>query len=271
MSSHPVEILRQELGFHTDDAPMRRITKWIPGRAFFPGGAGLFRSTKANLLPPMPQRPIMLVGHNFDSETGYAESLAGGEETISTGTWRNLLKVLGDAEINPADCFFTNAIMGLIPGDKNTGESPGFLDPSFRGRCAEYLRFQIDTIRPRAVVTMGLEAFAVVREAIPAIRGERRLVQWSTIDCCGQQFLRRVILGGQLFCLAALVHPSFRNSNYRHRSFEDKTGNAAEIELLRRASAELMTGPDLSGSGNLMSAPATFPQSSASELQDPTS
>ncbi len=270
MGSHPVEILRQGLGFLTDDAPMRPIPRWIPGRAFFPGGAGLFIATKANPLPLMPQRPVMLVGHNFDSESSYAQSLAGGEEPISTGTWKWLLKVLGESEIDPADCFFTNAIMGLMPGDKNTGVSPGFRDRRFRSRCADYLRFQIEIIQPRAVITMGLEAFEVVREAIPSIGGRLPSVDWSTIDRCRQQFLPSVTLCGQSFCLAGLVHPSFRNSNVHRRSFEDKTGNAAEIDLLRRASAALNTGVDVGDRKQPASIPKSLPNSLSREFPNPT-
>lgn len=236
MDLHPVETLRLRLDFVTEEGPMRPIRQWIQGRAFFPGGSGLFIATSANPLPPMPLRPIMFVGHNFDSEASYAQSLASGEESISTGTWLQLLRLLRDAEIDPACCFFTNAIMGLMPGVENTGESPGFRNHAFRSLCAEYLRFQVATVQPVAVVTMGLEALQVFQEAFPSGNSGLSQYNWSTIDAHQRQFSPKITLGDQSFSFAALVHPSYRNSNVHRRRFEGKSGNAAEIELLRRVS-----------------------------------
>lgn len=232
---HPVQQLRQALDFVRDDSPMRPIREWIPGRAFFPGGAGLFFATRENPLPLMPQRPIMFVGHNFDSETSYAESLKRGEELLSEGTWKGLLSLLYDSKINPTDCFFTNAIMGLFPGSESVGDSPGFLDSQFRSRCAEYLRFQISVVKPRALITMGLQAFQVTREACPVSANMGTRLDWKSIDASGQQFAPSVDLGDQIFSFAAIVHPSYRARNVRLRSFEGKIGNDAEIELMRRA------------------------------------
>lgn len=232
---HPVQQLRQALDFVRDDSPMRPIREWIPGRAFFPGGAGLFFATRENPLPPMPQRPIMFVGHNFDSETSYAESLKRGEELVGEGTWKGLLALLTDAHINPHDCYFTNAIMGLFPGSQSVGDSPGFLDAEFRSRCAEYLRFQISVVKPRAVITMGLQAFQVFREACAVFLGMHHSLDWKSIDAAGHQFAAKIELESQAFSFAAMVHPSYRARNVRVRSFEGKIGKDAETELLRRS------------------------------------
>ena len=50
----------------------------IPGTAFFPGGYGLWRPDASEPLPPFPKRGVMVLGHDFDSQSGYRESLARG-------------------------------------------------------------------------------------------------------------------------------------------------------------------------------------------------
>jgi uracil-DNA glycosylase len=234
---HPIEQLRQSFDFLDPHAAMRPIPKWIAGRAFFPGGAGLFTATRNNPLPPMPARSVMLVGHNFDSEESYRESLARGEESISGGTWRQLLSVLRDAHVSPEECFFTNAIMGLMPRGVSVGTSPGFRDHSLSARCAQFLQLQIAVVKPRAVVTLGLEAFHIYRDALSAPAARTPTVDWPTIDANRSQYSEKQVLGEGEFRFAALVHPSYRHLNMRNRRFEDLVGNAAEIELLRRASA----------------------------------
>jgi hypothetical protein len=50
------------------------LSELIPGTAFFPGGAGLWRGSQP--FGPMPEffpdHPVMFVGHNFDSARAYA-------------------------------------------------------------------------------------------------------------------------------------------------------------------------------------------------------
>ena len=85
---------------------------------------------------------------------------------------------------------------------------------------------------------MGLEAFAVFHEAIPHPRNPLRKPDWKSIDENNRQFADRITLGTHSFAFAAVVHPSFRNSNVHRRSFDGHTGNAAEVELLRRVTLE---------------------------------
>src|ERR1700730_14909826 len=67
----------------------------IQGTAFFPGGAGLWRGrSNGGALPDyFPPAPVMFVGHNFDSERGYAISLARDGE-VEEPFWTRLLGML---------------------------------------------------------------------------------------------------------------------------------------------------------------------------------
>lgn len=74
---------------------------------------------------------IIVIGHNFDSEAGFKRSFTHGGEDMNGPTWRNLLAFLRSVDISPARCFFTNAYVGLMPGDKATGPFAGAKDPQF--------------------------------------------------------------------------------------------------------------------------------------------
>jgi hypothetical protein len=128
----------------------------IAGTACFPGGAGLWRGeANGGPLPEhFPQSPVMFVGHNFDSDRGFALSFdrkgeAGGQ------FWQRLLGIVGDAHLSPDHCFFTNALMGLKPG-KAEGEMPSA--PGYKNQCQHFLRRQVEIVGPRAVIALGVKA-----------------------------------------------------------------------------------------------------------------
>src|SRR5437016_4547953 len=70
------------------------IQERIRGIAFFPGGSGLWNSQPNELPPPLPIGGVIVVGHNFDSETGFERSFSRGGENLKGATWRNLLAFL---------------------------------------------------------------------------------------------------------------------------------------------------------------------------------
>src|SRR5271156_5181302 len=128
----------------------------IQGTSFFPGGAGLWRGLKSGGVLPefFPPAPLMFVGHNFDSQCNYEISLARGGE-VEGQFWTRLLRILEVAGITPEACFFTNALMGLKPG-KAEGSMPSV--PGYREECREFLKRQIEIVRPCAVVALGSNA-----------------------------------------------------------------------------------------------------------------
>ena len=64
-------------------------------------------------------------------------------------TWQNLYKLLATAGVDPRECFFTNAYVGLKEGDDPTGRFPGSGDAAFRRWCAGFLPDQV-AVMPRA-------------------------------------------------------------------------------------------------------------------------
>ncbi len=145
------------------------IEDLIDGTACFPGGTGLWRGKKnrGELPEHFPENSVMFVGHNFDSERGYALSLEAGGEAEGD-FWTRLLRILGAAQLQPEACFFSNALMGIKPG-KAEGEMPSV--PDYKEQCERFLKHQIEIIRPCAVVALGAQAIRYVCQLnIPHIK-----------------------------------------------------------------------------------------------------
>lgn len=106
----------------------------VDGTAFFPGGSGLWRGAVLGGPLPIafPEAPIMLVAHNYDSITAFERSVARKGE-VTTPFWRDrLIPYLRFAEIDPAEVFFTNALMGCKPGSA-VGPMPRV--PGYEDEC----------------------------------------------------------------------------------------------------------------------------------------
>jgi hypothetical protein len=149
------------------------LSELIPGTAFFPGGAGLWRGSQPfGPLPEFfPDNPIMFVGHNFDSARAYAVSKERGGEAQSP-FWKNLLAYLSHAGLEPGECFFSNALMGLKPGSA-TGPMPS--TPAYKDECQAFLHEQIRIVKPSLVVALGEKAFTCVRKLESSVRCLRLL------------------------------------------------------------------------------------------------
>ncbi len=140
----------------------RQLEELVAGTSFFPGGSGLWRGrAHGGSLPELfPVRPVMFVGHNFDSQRAYRRSLLRKGEA-SGQFWAFLLTMLEGAGVDPAACFFTNALMGLKPGS-STGPMPAV--PGYLDQCAMYLKVQVEIAEPRCVVALGANAECFVRQ-----------------------------------------------------------------------------------------------------------
>lgn len=140
------------------------ISALIDGTSCFPGGTGIWRGDCYGGRLPLhfPNRPVMFIGHNFDSIEAHARAVRMKGEVNST-FWSNLKDFLANAgPLDPADCFFTNALMGLKP-DKPDGTMPDC--SGYRTRCQKFLIRQIEIIAPRAIIPLGGEAAAQLRRA----------------------------------------------------------------------------------------------------------
>ena len=225
----------------TEDYPLGvlGVPAPIPGIAFFPGGYGLWRPDIASPLPAFPVGGVMVLGHDFHSESGYRESLRHGRESETQPTWRVLLKVLERVAISPTRCFFTNVYMGLRAGDSPTGPFPGAKRESFVDHCVRFLDRQVAAQRPSLIITLGVNVPPLLARLTPELQ------DWASHR--GLKHLDRVgaLRGGVRIGVdqqvetnvVALVHPSMRHACVRHRAYKGLRGDEAEMLLLSEALA----------------------------------
>ncbi len=241
MPQHRLEALWHRIA---DVAPyppgVMPVPQPIPGTAFFPGGYGLWRPDPSKPLPPLPDGGILVLGQDFQSESGYRAALARGSEIPGVQTWATLTKLLSEARLNPSSCFFTNVYMGLRAGSSATGDFPGLGDPAYINRCLDFLNIQFRVLRPRLIVTLGRPAF----EAVGII--SRDLTDWTTcggfkgLDQAGPVRKAAFLDGADRIeaIVVALLHPSLRDSNIKYRSWQGLKGHKAEMAMLTSALAQ---------------------------------
>lgn len=79
----------------------------MKGPGFFPGCIGTVRNDIS-----LKALSVMVVGQDFDTAENHKniKDIEKGEVEKNT-TWRNLKQLLKEININPEQCFFTNAIL----------------------------------------------------------------------------------------------------------------------------------------------------------------
>lgn len=231
---HPVEVFRRRL----ESLPPERywpglvpVTGHLQGTAFFAAAAGLRVPPGGRGLPPFPRGGVMFVGNNLDSERDFLDRLASGnahgDPPDMMDTWKALYPLLDAADLDPGDCFFTNAYVGLIAGPNAEGDPKVRPGCDFDQWCAAFLGLQLETMRPRAVVALGRTA----RRALGRWLGVQ---SWraGTAPTPGYVVLE---LGAHRAAGIALVHPSGHSRNHWRIRYGDRTGFAAEARLLYEA------------------------------------
>jgi hypothetical protein len=213
----------------------------IPGIAFFPGGFGLWRPDVAEPLPDLPRGGVMVLGHDFHSERGYRASIVRTREAKSQPTWRNLLGLLERVGIVPERCFFTNIYMGLRAGAATTGPFPGATNPVFVRHCEQFLREQLEMLRPSLILTLGVNVPPFLGRVIPDLTAwtERRGLRH--LDSAGPVRIGVQVPSDPPFkmTVVALTHPSLRHASVRHRRYRSALGDAAEVLMLHDALSAL--------------------------------
>lgn len=202
------------------------VKEMINITAFFPGGKGLWMEEESEDLPS-----ILVLGQDFSTVKQYEDMLVGKASDLESPTWRNLIKLFNEAELDLKECYFSNVFMGLRDTEKMTGEFPGFKDKSFVARNVEFLSFQIETIKPRVIIALGKYA-AEMLTYLPQ----------SDLSCWSKWKALREANNGLKFdvtfsnhnctCIA-LEHPSMRNSNVKRRVYGKYKGHEAEVEMLK--------------------------------------
>ena len=214
------------------------------GTAFFPGGCGLHLEGRSPDEAEFPIGGLMVLGHNYDSEIGFAKSLKNVGEAVGKGTWGSLLKMFGEARIPLDECFFTNAFMGLCKGSDNKSYR-GRNDPNFRAACLNFLKAQIEFQRPRLILTLGVKVpplLAAASEDLKAWNGHEkrrscdREIRLTELDSKPIFEKATFVLddGSTHVCtVTAIAHPSDRRNGARRLPIGFPRGIDGEIELVR--------------------------------------
>jgi len=194
----------------------------------------------------MPVGGVMILGHDFHSETAFAETLKHAAEVEfdpdgvarpRVPTWANLLPMLRDFGISPDRCFFTNAYMGLRVGAKTTGRFAGSRDPKFVARCQEFFLKQVEAQQPRVILALGAWVPRFLAPMADQLGDWGAARTFRQLD--GLQPVRHHVqftgVGLSSTSVACLTHPSLRGPNIRHRLFGRLTGAAAEAAMVQEA------------------------------------
>lgn len=214
----------------------------ISGCGFFPVASGSFHS--ADIQADIGHRKLLFIGQDWGTFADFERLRQHPNPNIdiAESTGRALEKLLERAFIPLKECFFTNALFGLRASGSNTGLSPGWSDTHFVARCTDALRFQIQTIQPKAIVCLGRAAPELLKRIIPAC--EEFWVEPETfqaIDAAGGALISGAALEDGVVDLAILVHPSYRLRNVKFRSFGEVKGDNAEVQILKEIWAGVAT------------------------------
>jgi hypothetical protein len=112
----------------------------------------------------------------------------------------------------------------LIKGDQPTGRFPGAGDPEFVAWCREFLVFQITTMRPSVVATIGADARRFLS------RLSRDLASWRNAP---SMTVAEAEIAGHRFSAVSLAHPSMYPASARRRQFDGAQGIDADAAIRR--------------------------------------
>lgn len=196
--------------------------------AFFPGGRGLWLEENYNEFPD-----ILVLGQDFSTINAYENMVKDLVADLNSPTWRNLIKLFEEADIDLNKCFFSNVFMGLRDTEKMTGKFPGFKNKDFVNRNLDFLSYQIDIIKPKVIVTLGIHASEMLSK-----------LSKPDLDCWekgkalrnpNEGYKSNIRFKNHSCICVALEHTSLRHLNVKRRVYGDYEGHDAEVKMLREA------------------------------------
>lgn len=202
------------------------VKEMINITAFFPGGSGLWSEEENKEIPS-----ILVLGQDFSTVKQYEKMLEGKVSDLESPTWRNLIVLFKESNIDLKECYFSNVFMGLRVSDKMAGEFPGFKDKGFVDRNVEFLSFQIETIKPLVIIALGKYA----AEMLTYLPGSdlNSWSKWNALREANNGIKFNVKFNNHTCTCIALEHPSMRNSNVKRRVYGNYKGHEAEVEMLK--------------------------------------
>jgi hypothetical protein len=211
--------------------------EFIPGLGFFPGGSGTWAAPGRPAPTLLPDSACMFVGQDFGRESDFKFALEQKEENRGIDTWKKLIDTLDLAGLGTEQrrsCFFTNSVMGLRTTKKIEGRSLRLRHRGFRSACVEFLKLQISTLRPRAVIALGREPLGLLASAVSAARRPYRC-SFQEIDSRGLAVQEASLDNDDhRFMLGILMHPVARPYQVERRRIDVHAGKHAQAEIVRR-------------------------------------
>ncbi len=201
--------------------------------SFFPVGTGLLDLDDQSI----SDKEVMVLGQDWGCKH-WVDQDEHDPAWKKQSTWRNIFYLLEASEIEPNNCFYTNALMGVRTGMVGTGPSPAWKNPGFVKACTGIFRETLRIQKPKLILALG----AMVARFLASADKGHQLEAWSknfsfkNIDEAGKAFFKNVHFVDEIRPNVVLVvHPSFRNSNVARRRYGEIEGHEAEVAMVREA------------------------------------
>ena len=203
----------------------------MKGPGFFPGCIGTINDNV-----DIKDVDVMVLGQDFDTLENYNNIVSAKGEIEKNTTWRNLNTLLHDLNIDQANCFFTNAYMGLrSESKKNTGASPASKKAAseFAKQCHIFFKRQLHAVKPKLVLVLGKETAKFLTKAFP-----NEFTKWEDIQTLKQFYAEKdavfndIKFEGENIRFVFVLHPSMSNTN---RALIWGKGSTDEIRILNEA------------------------------------
>ena len=202
------------------------VPERIRGTAFFPGGLGLWLDERGSAEPDTPE--VMVVGQDFNTLASYENARKEGSEIKTSRTWQNIEKIFPKLGLSFRNCFCTNFYMGLRENGPETGVFPGARGPEFVQRSARFFERQLDVMKPKLIVTLGLAPLAALGKHVFHVPTP------PTLSRCVDVYRDLPAAHGPV-ALVALTHPSLYFANVGRRRFQCLAGIDAERAMVLSA------------------------------------
>jgi len=227
------EKLRNNLNkiiYPDDVVPVTELGEYSDKEGFFPGYSGNFRIPNEK-----PRYKYLILGQDLNNREGFKKTTDEGNE-LKNRTFKNLEAIFKEAKIDLEECFLSNILMGIRNMEKNTGPSPGLKNREYVQSCLKFLEFQIKTIKPEVIITLGIipiKLLTVFDQKLHSILNLSNSIQDTDLYTKGiiSKFNFDKIPKLNLD-IVFLTHPSYYAQNIRHRKKMDKTGREFEKYIL---------------------------------------
>ncbi len=204
------------------------VPERIRGTAFFPGGLGLWLDEHGNAEPDTPE--VMVVGQDFNTLASYENARKAGSEIETSRTWQNIEKIFPKLGLSFCQCYCTNFYMGLRENGPETGIFPGARDPEFVRRSVRFFERQMEVMKPKLIVTLGLAPLAALGKHVFHVPIP------PTLSRCVDVYRDLPAAHGRV-ALVALTHPSLYFANVGRRRFQSHEGQVAEMAMIQSVAA----------------------------------